>query len=539
MNCSDAIGCYGSCTNGDVRCTGTTAEACVDGEWATTAVCDYQCSNGACEGSCEPGTTHCVGTSTQTCGNDFVWQAVSACPTAPNATTTCTGAGVCGLTPIACTEGTADCDGDWSCESALSALTSCGACGVVCEAPDNAAAICTGSGCDFVCTAGFEDCDGDAVNGCEMNVGADDALNCGGCGLSCYGGTCNAGQCDYEFEVVADFTGTDEDGVVNMSLGSTHIYWLTYDELRRAPKDGSDSFDTLAAIEPPSAGKHDGLILADGVLYWTTTKGIFKIPAGGGTPVQLTDTTGLLPLPQSPRALGLALANGKLYWNDSQVYDQRELCLVPPLSTDAGALACNTSSVVRFYTLTIATGAVTSWTAQREFSPVLGVVGTELFVTRFEYNTTLDKHQGVAVALDVTNGSVSRIISNGLGSASLSNVFGKAVFLDGMMIYTTKLHGSPNQGLGMAPLTTANVDQNNVLVTGDVQYSSTSGLAATATHAYYSTLGGMYRAALDGSNIDQLFGAAHAMEVEVDSEHVYWSVAFVASAERAILRTPR
>lgn len=536
MNCSDLIGCYGSCTNGDVRCTGATAEACVDGEWATAAVCAFQCSNGACEGSCEPGTTRCVGTGTQTCGSNFIWQATSACPSAPNATTSCTGAGVCGLTPIDCTEGTADCDGNGSCEANLTAVTSCGSCGEVCTAPSNAVPLCTGSGCDFVCVAGFADCDGDEGNGCELAV-SDDPLNCGGCGLSCYGGSCNASQCDYEFEVVADFSGpTDADEVVDMAVSSTHIYWLTYDALRRAPKDGSGSVQTLASTEFPIAHKQNGLILDGGTLYWTDSAGIFKMPTSGGTPVQLVDTTGLLDLPQSPAALGLAFSNGKLYWNSSQVYDQTGLCAVPPASTDAAALTCNGTKVVTFYTLTIATGVMTSWTAQREFSPVLGVVGNELFVTRFDYNSTLDEHQSQVVTLDVSSGISSRIIATNLATAGLGNTFGMAVFTADAMVYTAKLSSSPRRGLGSAPLASSNPYLSNVLLTSEAEHSTVMGLAANATHAYHSRPSGMYRVSLDGTDSDQLFGAAHAIRIELDTEFVYWSVTNIETGEKAILR---
>ncbi|GEN05875.1 hypothetical protein SAMN05443572_1021005 [Myxococcus fulvus] len=49
------------------------------------------------------------------------------------------------------------------------------------------------------CFAGFRDCDGDPVNGCETSV-VDDAANCGACGTVCGGaasasGVCGAGTC--------------------------------------------------------------------------------------------------------------------------------------------------------------------------------------------------------------------------------------------------------------------------------------------------------------------------------------------------------
>jgi hypothetical protein len=208
------------------------------------------------------------------------------------------------------------------------------------------------------------------------------------------------------------------------------------------------------------------------------------------------------------------------------------------LSTDATAQTCNGTKVVRFYTLTIETGAVTSWTTnQYEFSPILGVVGNELFVTRFEYSASIDKHQAQVLALNVTNGAYSRTISTGLGSAALSNVFGMAVFTTDSMIYTTKLGSTPSRGLGTAPLASSNPYLTNVLLTSEAEHSTAMGLAANATHAYHSRPSGLYRVSLDGSGSDQLFGAAHAIRVELDSEFVYWSVTNIETGEKAILRT--
>ena len=103
--------------------------------------------------------------------------------------------GVCGVT--VCAAGFANCDNNPSngCETATTTLANCRSCGVACAAPPNAAATCTAAGCGFACSSGYDNCDGNAANGCEHDVATDEA-NCGACGNACTDGrTCVAGAC--------------------------------------------------------------------------------------------------------------------------------------------------------------------------------------------------------------------------------------------------------------------------------------------------------------------------------------------------------
>ena len=89
-----------------------------------------------------------------------------------------------------CLAGFDNCDGDWTngCEiDLMNDNSNCGVCGTVCIN-----ATCTGGVC--VCNPGFEDCDGDPLNGCEIDL-MNDNLNCGVCGYDCSGGICLAGTC--------------------------------------------------------------------------------------------------------------------------------------------------------------------------------------------------------------------------------------------------------------------------------------------------------------------------------------------------------
>lgn len=129
------------------------------------------------------------------------------CTSAPNVVTaTCT-AGACGIS--ACATGSGNCDGNAAngCEANLNSVTSCGTtCGarVDCSAAPNVqSATCTAGGCGITtCNPGFANCDGNAANGCEVNLNSVTS-----CGTMCAGrvdctgasnvntATCSAGVC--------------------------------------------------------------------------------------------------------------------------------------------------------------------------------------------------------------------------------------------------------------------------------------------------------------------------------------------------------
>lgn len=544
LYCSETEGCYGVCVDGDARCSGEAAEACVDGEWVVTEECAFQCVAGACEGACTPGTVVCNGLSTATCGSDFHFGSPVACPTEEFSTTTCSG-GVCGLEPIACSEGTADCDENGSCESSLSSVTSCGECGVVCPAVDNASTSCNGS-CGFNCDDGFSDCDGDGGNGCEIETSTD-ALNCGACGNSCYGGACTEGVCDYTFEVVSDFSAVAGDGhVLDMVVGPAHVYWWTYDHgsnvIRRAPKDGGefDALTSFTTISPPAA--RDNVLLVDnGLLYWATDDGIYRMPEAGGTPVELS----------SFGASSLAIDDGKLYWNDSHLLSDAGLCSDAPLHRPNVVQACNAGKVTTFYTLDLTTLGLTQWQATgEEYSPVLGVIGDEVFVTRFQFvgPSASDFHAAI-ITLDTTTGANSRLIADSVlvedTPYGMTSSFGQAVVSESEIVFTTSLQPDPFSGIvGMCrtPLNVAQPHLETTFVktvagpTPSAQY-----LAADATHAYYSAVSTLIeRVSLVDGSVETPFGASgDNTKVVVDATHVYWSASIPVTGERAILRAAK
>ncbi|MEC7523324.1 MAG: hypothetical protein VYE22_25820 [Myxococcota bacterium] len=88
-----------------------------------------------------------------------------------------------------CEAGFADCNGSTSdgCEVELASDDAhCGACGVSCD-PAHGVGGCEAGACALTgCLAGWDDCDGEAANGCESDLGG--AASCGGCGNVCAAG---------------------------------------------------------------------------------------------------------------------------------------------------------------------------------------------------------------------------------------------------------------------------------------------------------------------------------------------------------------
>ena len=147
------------------------------------------CANGNCKvGSCNAGFLDCNGLPGDGCEISSTSDALNcsgcgkACPST-NGTASCV-ASVC---QIACNPGYADCNKNAvdGCEiNVNSDVNNCSACGMVCSLP-NASAGCSGGSCVIAsCSGGFADCDGKAANGCEAHTTID-VMNCGGCGGVC------------------------------------------------------------------------------------------------------------------------------------------------------------------------------------------------------------------------------------------------------------------------------------------------------------------------------------------------------------------
>ncbi len=182
-SCDDTAYCFGT------DCDAVASDAGTDAEPAVTC--------GAI--LCAPGQACCFDACTDIASDIYNCGGCNEpCPFGVNGSATCT-AGSCGL---ACAPDFADCnkallDG---CEVKLSEnAANCGACGSACSAP-NALGGCENSTCTVgICKQGFADCNSLIPDGCEVNIG-DDATHCGGCGNLCTPAantqpTCEAGAC--------------------------------------------------------------------------------------------------------------------------------------------------------------------------------------------------------------------------------------------------------------------------------------------------------------------------------------------------------
>lgn len=201
------------------------------------------------------------------------------------------GSGGSGGAVVSCPEGFADCDGDRSngCEAALETSTkSCGACGAACEAGPRAEPLCSAGKCIFVCDAGAGDCDGDASNGCEVDL-TTDAAHCGACSRAC-DDTCTDALCGLVLlasEQTPTFLVADEEAVYWSNIGHPP----TADgSVSRVPKAGG-----AATVLASGQASPTGVVVDAAWVYWaswgvTSVPGsLMKAPKGGGAPVVLAD----------------------------------------------------------------------------------------------------------------------------------------------------------------------------------------------------------------------------------------------------------
>ena len=207
-NCDSlaANGCEVNVTSDPNHCNGCSIVCAYTNASAT-------CNNGTCAlGTCNTGFANCDGVASNGCEVNLTSDVNNCnacgtkCPTT-GGTPVCA-SGVCGYS--SCGAGLATCPSGTTCGTNITNdVNNCGGCGTKCSYA-NAAASCVSSACTMgACTTGYGNCDGSATNGCEVNLKTD-VNNCNACGTECSFanasatcsngvctmGTCNAGYAD-------------------------------------------------------------------------------------------------------------------------------------------------------------------------------------------------------------------------------------------------------------------------------------------------------------------------------------------------------
>lgn len=173
---ADAVCALGQCTSACPEHLSDCGGRCVDLRSAHAhcgacgSPCDAEvCVSGACIPECPAGLSdcggHCVDVTADPahCGS---------CGLSCQAGAICV-SGACG---VRCDAPRSQCNG--LCLDTSSHREHCGGCGQACAAQQ----ACEAGACD--CDEGYDDCNGEAVDGCEAALERDDA-HCGGCGSSC------------------------------------------------------------------------------------------------------------------------------------------------------------------------------------------------------------------------------------------------------------------------------------------------------------------------------------------------------------------
>jgi hypothetical protein len=235
--CTQDFGAFQPC-KADQKLCGSACVAMTDPDYGCTAdgcaPCDVPNANGACASSecivdtCQGRFQDCDQDSTNGCEVDIDSDPKNCnfCGNAcvvPNAQAACD-AGDCAVGQ--CDPGFDDCNGDGldGCEVNLQSDDDhCGGCDEACPPFHQ----CSGGTCILECDPGTGDCDMDPTNGCETTLGS--TTHCGACGdacdlanasADCNAGVCEIAQCNNDFE---DCDGMDANGCeVNLDTNAAH-----------------------------------------------------------------------------------------------------------------------------------------------------------------------------------------------------------------------------------------------------------------------------------------------------------------------------
>jgi plastocyanin len=212
----------------------------------TAGVCSTMCASdrGDCDGLPSTGCETLIVSNPEHCG-----RCGNVCPGYSNASPSC----VTGLCRPFCTTGYGNCDMTDTNGCEVNIFTSprdCGACGRICPTGDNASPFCMGGRCALTCATNFADCDANAANGCELNI-SNSVDNCGACRRPCTLANATAGCAASACTLVSCNAGFSNcDGIVMNGCETTGACRdAGVDAAMEASVDAAREAGTDAAIE--------------------------------------------------------------------------------------------------------------------------------------------------------------------------------------------------------------------------------------------------------------------------------------------------
>lgn len=225
-----------SSATGAASASSASASSSTAGAGGASSASSASASSGTGGAPCEVGETACGGACTNTSTDAMNCGACGTTCTNPNGTISCISSA---CVPV-CTAGHDDCDGQATngCEADLTLdPVNCGTCGKSCPAAPNSNATCLASTCGLgACKNGFGDCNLDPSDGCEVDFSTD-GVNCGGCGIDCLGGGCNNKVCGPVPTMLASGQSAPE----GIAVDATSVYWANQSgTIQKVPLNGGE-----------------------------------------------------------------------------------------------------------------------------------------------------------------------------------------------------------------------------------------------------------------------------------------------------------